>query len=279
MSAIARKVIYIVGLSHSGSTILDMLLTTSRKAVGLGQVWTVLCEDPGRREARQCSCGRPAPECEMWGPILGSLTDLPTQAGLANRYRIVLEQAATLYGSEIAVIDSSKQACYLRSMTCEIADLDLKVLHNMKDVRSFTISALNNSARKDRDRELPEKIFYKWYRDNRRLHDTVLRLIGAPPIRVMYEAVCLSKEVTTARLNEALSDHYIDSDAALDSGHTHIISGNRTRLPEAGTNKRLVYDYQWLSRSEWLRPYILLPMVRRYNEQCLRDVGTSPGAT
>ena len=38
----AQKIIYVLGLGHSGSTVLDMLLTTGGKAVGLGQVWTVL---------------------------------------------------------------------------------------------------------------------------------------------------------------------------------------------------------------------------------------------
>ena len=49
MLARKRKIICVVGLSHSGSTVLDMLLTTRGKAVGLGQVWTVLREDPERK--------------------------------------------------------------------------------------------------------------------------------------------------------------------------------------------------------------------------------------
>ena len=52
MSTRLRGFIYIVGLSHSGSTILDMLLTTAGKAVGLGQVWTVLREDPAHTQTR-----------------------------------------------------------------------------------------------------------------------------------------------------------------------------------------------------------------------------------
>ena len=41
----ARKVIYTLGSSHSGSTILNMLLSSGGKAVGLGAVWTVIREE------------------------------------------------------------------------------------------------------------------------------------------------------------------------------------------------------------------------------------------
>ena len=55
-----------------------------------------------------------------------------------------------------------------------------------------------------------------------------------------------------------------------------------TSLPATGCGcrslgkvKQLAYDYRWMARSEWLRPYLLLPMVRKYNEQCLRELGNA----
>jgi hypothetical protein len=273
MSPTARKLIYIVGSSHSGSTVLDMLLTTGGKAVGLGQVWTVLREDPARTRARVCSCGTTAPECPIWGPVTERLLQLPNRAPLQDRYRIVLESVDRVYGQEISVIDSSKHADYLPILASEMPDLNLTVLHNIKDVRPFTISILDNLARKALGRALPERIFYQWYRDNRACYAFAARLLGRPPTRVMYEGLCLATEAVAARLAEVLGESYIDVDTALDCGHTHIISGNRLRLRDAVKAKRLVYDCRWLVRSEWLRPYMLMPMVRHYNEQCLRELG------
>ena len=199
---------------------------------------------------------------------------LPEDASHRDRYQLVFESVDRLYGPEVAVIDSSKHAEYLTILANEIPGVDLAVLHNIKDVRPFTVSTLDNLARKGQGHALPEKIFYQWYRDNR----ASLQLwrsssLGRPPVRVMYEGLCLSTEAVVARLAESLGDDYIDTGAALDRGHTHIIAGNRLRLPEAGKVKQLAYDYRWMARSEWLRPYVLLPMVRKYNEQCLRELG------
>jgi hypothetical protein len=272
MSARKRKIIYIVGLSHSGSTVLDMLLTTRGKAVGLGQVWTVLGENLERSLTRQCSCGASATECKVWGPVLERLAQLPASTPARGRYQVVLDSIDRLYEPEVAIIDSSKHAAYLETLSM-IPRVEIAVIHNMKDVRPFTVSTLDNLQRKGGRRALPEKIFYQWYRDNRASLTLADRLLGRPPIRVMYEGLCLSVEAVAARLAEELGDHYIDTTAALDNGHTHIIAGNRLRLPETGKVKRLAYDYRWLIRPEWLRPYLLMPMIRKYNELCLRELG------
>jgi hypothetical protein len=273
MPAERRKIIYIMGLAHSGSTVLDMLLTTSGKAVGLGQVWKVLGENVATTKERLCSCGAPATGCELWGPIIRELERLTDKIPPRDRYKLVLDRVERIYGSKIAIVDSSKHAEHLTVLASEVPGVELAVVHNIKDVRPFTISILDNLARKSHRRELPEKIFYQWYRDNLASHAMAKKVLGRAPIRVMYEGLCLETEGVAERLARSLGDSYIDPNAALDCGHSHIISGNRLRLPEAGKAKRLAYDYHWLFRSEWLRPYALMRMVRRYNEQCLRELG------
>lgn len=271
MSGRPRKVIYIMGLSHSGSTVLDMLLTTGGKAVGLGQVWTVLREAPEAARERACSCGAQAKTCAFWGPVLERLATCPNGASPTERYRVVLEGVDRLYGPDIAVIDSSKHAEYLDVVANQFPALDLTILHNIKDVRPFTISTLDNLQRKSNRRDLPEKIFYQWYRDNRTSYARALRVVRRPPVRVMYEGLCLATDAVVERLAEALGNNFIDLAGSLHCGHTHIIAGNRLRLPQNDKIKRLSYDSRWLARTEWLRPYLLMPMVRRYNETCLRE--------
>ena len=36
------------------------------------------------------------------------------------------------------------------------------------------------------------------------------------------------------------------------------------------TPRDIRYDFRWLARSEWLRPYVLMPFVGRYNSQIYR---------
>jgi hypothetical protein len=86
----------------------------------------------------------------------------------------------------------------------------------------------------------------------------------------MYEAVCLATNAAVTHIANALGGDYIDLSTELNAGNTHIISGNRLRLRDAGP-MTIKYDHRWLARSEWLRPYFLLPMVRKYNESCFRE--------
>jgi hypothetical protein len=249
-----------------------MLLTTNGKAVGLGQVWNVLAEDASKTRRRVCSCGVSALTCEFWSAIIDRIKD--DRLTSAERYQIVLDNVEHLYGPDIAVIDSSKLASNLKILACDVPNADLTVLHNIKDVRSFTISMLDNSKRKGYRRELPEIIFYRWYRDNRQANAEATALLGAPPVRVTYEGLCLATEAVADRLAERLGERYVDLNTAINSGRSHIISGNRLRLTEPERATRIAYDTRWMMRSEWLRPYIFMPMVRRYNEECLRELGS-----
>jgi hypothetical protein len=270
-----RRVIYIAGLGHSGSTVLDMLLATRRKAVSLGQVWTVLCEDPLKSRTRVCTCGALAPDCDFWGPILHRIDAAQGTLSQGDRYQLVLERVEHLYGPEMAVIDSSKQVANIKILANEIPELNLMVLHNIKDVRAFTISMMDNSIRKHNRRPSPEMLFFEWYRTNRMIHSSVCSVLGRPPFRVMYEALCFSTQAVAERMTELLGEQYIDPAAALKSGNNHIISGNRLRLSHSAEASSLTYDHRWFVRSEWLRPYFLMPMIRKYNEQCLREWATS----
>ena len=101
----AQKIIYVLGLGHSGSTVLDMLLATAGKAVGLGQVWRVLREDFATSKERVCSCGETALNCPLWGSVLEQTASLSQDIPLWSRYEVVLERAAYIFGSEIAIVE------------------------------------------------------------------------------------------------------------------------------------------------------------------------------
>lgn len=263
-----QKIVYIAGLGHSGSTTLDMMLSTTRRAVGLGQVWTVLREDPAKTHTRSCSCGASAPKCEFWGPLIAKLG---TRVDPRERYRLVLDRAAELYGPQTTVVDSSKQVANIIGLAETLRDVDLRIVHNIKDVRAYTVSTLDNELRKHNRKPIPEWVFYEWYRGNRSVHNRAAKLLGQPPFQLMYEALCFATENVARQIAAYLGEDYIDPAAALNSGNTHIISGNRLRLSDNGSSKRLTYDHRWFVRSEWLRPYVLMPAIRRFNERCLRE--------
>ena len=66
-----EKVIYIASLSHSGSTLLNLMLGASKGTVALGEVsltWRSL--GSGGKYPGVCSCGAPVPDCQLWGPVV-----------------------------------------------------------------------------------------------------------------------------------------------------------------------------------------------------------------
>ena len=264
-----QKVIYIAGLGHSGSTLLDMLLATGGKALSLGQIWNVLREDLPKTRARVCTCGASAPDCVFWGPIIDGLERTQGKLSWGDRYRLVLKRANELYGSQMAVVDSSKEIANVVTLAKEVPELRLLILHNIKDVRAFTVSMIDNSLRKQNRRPLPEKLFLEWYRANRNVHSSVCQMLGQPPLQVMYEALCFATWAVAERVAVFMGEQFIDPNAPLNSGQTHIISGNRFRLSKSATS--LTYDGRWFSRSEWLRPYLLMPFVRKANEDYHRE--------
>ena len=248
-----------------------MLLSTTRRAVGLGQVWTVLREESAITCTRVCSCGATAPKCDFWGPVIEQLHKSTAPSRPGRRYQLILDRVAEMYGAETAVVDSSKQVTNLPFLVEDQEGVDLRVLHNIKDVRAFTISTLDNELRKQRRQGIPEWIFYQWYRGNRIVERLATQLLARPPLRIMYEAMCFATDDVARQVAGYLDGDYIDTGADLNAGNTHIISGNRSRLPGSATARRLSYDHRWFVRSEWLRPYFIMAPVRRYNEQCLRE--------
>ena len=183
----------------------------------------------------------------------------------------MLGRAKDLYGPHMAIVDSSKEVSYVATLAKVVPESRLAIVHNIRDVRAFTTSMIDNSVRKHNRRPLAERLFLEWYRTNRSVHSKVSQVLGRPPLRVMYDALCFATQAVAERVTEVLGEQYIDPGAPLKSGLTHIISGNRFRLSDSTEATKLTYDYRWFDRSEWLRPYFLMPFVRKYNESCHRE--------
>ncbi|MGK7888624.1 MAG: hypothetical protein AB4042_04775, partial [Leptolyngbyaceae cyanobacterium] len=130
-----ERIVFICGLSHSGSTLLDLVLGGHPRFIGLGEV--VRAIDPQRDLTQnKCSCGETAEQCIFWSKAI------PRLAGCLEprtRYQIVYDTFLEVFGRDYILVDSSK---YLPALTFldEELDFNIQVLHIIKDVRAFTIS-------------------------------------------------------------------------------------------------------------------------------------------
>lgn len=204
------KVLFIGGYGRSGSTLLDRVLGQVPGFFSVGELRHVFQE--GFVENRRCGCGDPFLECAFWRGVteraFGSLDDeeiadltalkgrvdhwwraplLGWRVGGAerrrdvDRYRRVLRRLYAAIAAESrasVLIDSSKDVSHGYALRGLHGDLDLHVLHLVRDARAVAWSwqrqKFNPGAGRDMDRHNLLKTSAEWSVINAltRLHRT-----------------------------------------------------------------------------------------------------------
>jgi len=137
------KLIYIGGYGHSGSTLLEYLLAASSEIVACGEVSSVL-RQRGRKE--DCTCGKPAAACPLWGPLQ---QDPAALDGWSHR-RLALALLAESGGAYAAMVDSSKtpwNALRAPFHLRRALGADFVLLHLTRDPRAVSWSAVTKAGR------------------------------------------------------------------------------------------------------------------------------------
>jgi hypothetical protein len=268
----SRRVVFIASLGHSGSTLLDLVLGGHSGVVGLGEVGRSVCPSADT-SAVVCSCGHEAGACGFWSGVLRRLAAAPASTD-AKRYEIVLEAFADSFGPDAILVDSSKYLQWLRVLAT-LGSLDLRVLFLVRDVRSFTISEIDNVARKRRGGQAyrgtgPFAAFRRWHAENRKTRDYLITS-GLPVFTLGYEELCLAPERIVPKLCRFLDLPHEPSMLVLERSASHVLRGNRMRH-DAG--RRVVsYDPRWLVRGEWTLPSLLCRRIMRSNREWVYSNG------
>jgi len=262
-----RPLVFIAGLGHSGSTVLDLIVGGQPRFVGLGEVKQVLQGDRLQRDRLQtevCTCGRTMPECEFWGRALERLRSDGGE-GYIERYRTLLEVFDKVFGAEVVPVDSSKSMPYLR-MLAGMPDLDVKVLYIIRDVRSWSISQLDTIKRAEKHSKPFQNnayyFFWKWFIRNRRyLGFTAEQNLHIH--QVGYEELALQPEKTLRSVCRFLGVEFDPAMLNIRKTGSHSVLGSRMRTQKE--KMRIRYDHRWFLRTEWKVPSILFPNIMKYN--------------
>lgn len=232
-----QKIIYICGLGHSGSTILDMSLAVLPKVVGLGELYTLFNEQKRKRHFKSlCSCGKAASECDFWSEFSENVNH--TKA-TEEQYQDTLKLFADKFGSDAILIDSSKNSYpYLEFLNKEY---DLKVIYLTRDYRSWSYSR-HLSTRK------PYLYFLlRWQLENIKLLSQ-LKQMKIDSLKVGYEELALFPEQIFKVICEYTGLEYSEHMLVPEHTNSHIISGNIARVDKQ-KRSRWMYDARWfLSR-------------------------------
>jgi hypothetical protein len=292
------RIALVIGVSHSGSTMLDLTLGSHPEIVGVGEVYNF-----GRRWRNEvqaglrmpCVCGVDVSECELWGAVVsGAKGCASPEESIRHTYGELTDRFSQLWPNGV-LLDSSKKLDSIRLIR-ELPDVDLRVLLVVRDVRGWVASARDRHrtryGRRMVSADLSPRARVKslmgkglanvptlhatdWYRRNLQYLEQ-LDEWDVPYHVVSYEWLCFQTDEVLTEIAEFLDIEPLTSLSPADSG-SHIVNGNHVRLdPER--RGRLSYDTRWMRRLDAQIPYLLLPRVRRLNNRLVwGDASSTPG--
>jgi hypothetical protein len=249
------KIIYIAGLGHSGSTILDLSLGTLPGVTGLGELKTLMDDrSRGGHFSSVCSCGKRAAECLFWKdfPVL-----MEGKMNYEEKIETVLDHLKSVYGGETTMVDSSKNSYgYLEYMK---KNHDLKLIFLTRDVRSWSYSRHLSTGK-------PWHYYLlRWWLENLKLIAQLKRM-KIDYFRVGYEELAMYPEYILKKITDFAGLDYADAMLSPGKSGSHIISGNVARVDKL-KNARWTYDARWLVSGRILVSTPLLLLVHRMNRK------------
>jgi hypothetical protein len=280
------KVLYVVGLGRSGSTILSNSLAQVQGFFSGGElnfIWrhNVL-------ENRLCGCGRPFRECPVWTRVMDNafggmdgvdpremmrLQSLGTRTrhipmmltegrrrSLAERlekfligYGRLYEAIRTATGSRV-VVDSSKEPAHGFAMSM-VPGVDLYALHLVRDPRAAAYSWSKKKPQPDTDtrefmvRYSPAKSSALWASWNASA-EALWRHTPEKYLRLRYEDFVAdprkSFEKILALVGEKDAEPPLVGEREVKLGVSHTVSGNPNRFETGAVELRT--DREWISK-------------------------------
>lgn len=279
----APRAVFIAGLGHSGSTLLDLMLAGHGKVIGVGEAETLLRLHQRDRDAflaTRCSCGTELSACPLWAKVAEGI-DRADARTVADGYRCLLDTFTATFGPEATLVDSSKNLEALAHLCSTGADVS--VLYLIRDVRGWMISmrdrnrdrghhhlrdVLRHSGRRGLTRFAGQTslAYFRFWRRRNQGMQRAIRDQGVPMLRLGYEPLATATVPTMEAVATWLGLSFEPGMLAPNPDGSHTGSGNDMRLsPEK--LRAVAYDTRWLTRRDWILPAAVCPGVMRYNRE------------
>ena len=225
--------LYLLGLEHSGSTLVAFLLNAHPAIANVGETAAVDQILPDRWESGHglCSCGRAYVECPFWIQALAGLSARGFGLGSPNPFAAKDEPGAA------QKLDASKKPGYLKRLVAN-PHLDLRVLDLYRDGRGIV-----NSWRKNNPNANVENLTQEWIRREDRRQLALAAIDSGSIFRLRYEDLCQDPPKWLGKILAflALDDADFAGEGFKSSAEHHII-GNPMRL---NANEQIQLDEKW----------------------------------
>ncbi|MGD2155989.1 MAG: sulfotransferase [Anaerolineales bacterium] len=252
--------INIVGMPHSGSTLLAFLLNTHPGVVSIGEVARVGELLPSRwiKKSDLCSCGKTFYECIFWNRVLAGYaargyglenTDFYATKDVAlkptDQKLIAFVEAVLDVSEKNFFVDASKFPYRVEPLS-NVSGIDLRIIDLYRDGRGVI-----NSWKKRLKRATLRKVIRNWIKREQQ-RAAAVKIVSSDRIyKLKYEELCLAPQETLRSLFNFIG---VKADVPFTikfkSRVDHHIIGNPMRTRE---NERIVLDEKWrkmLSRRE-----------------------------
>ena len=280
-------VIYIAGSSHSGSTLLDLVLGSHSKIESLGEAKKIPQVLAKFRDSSVgppvCSCHEPINQCAFWNSVL-QLDD----ETFVEREEVTREPAADLalarralaFRGRDVLLDSSKNLGRLRFLH-DAPEFDVTCVHLTRDPRAVAFSAIRKIEKtgpldSKRRWRLLSKHAFDWASLNRKIRGRYLSKKSISYLRLRYEDFVLTPELTLPKVLAPLGLEFEPGQMQFRNFTHHNIEGNRLRL-QGGSEIRFDASYlSGLTSIEWRTiSFILLTTLCGFGYPFSRKAPTS----
>ncbi len=250
------KVIYILSLGHSGSTLLDLFLGSHSHIESGGEIlkfYDFMSADSTRSdEARVCTCGVHVNNCSYWESVRNSIRDIYGNHEIDLRstesrefedhnYQ-ALEAILQVSGKQIFCDSSKKWSRLQKLLRSEL--FDVHVVHLVRDGRAVAYS----TKRKGQG-------FFDSLRAWKRMNLQYLSELESNPgvgyTCLRYEDLVCHPRRYISEILEAVGLEFEESQLRFWEFDHHNLSGNRMRIKGPQPIKRDTAYLEDLSNTEW----------------------------
>lgn len=264
------KVIYILGSSRSGSTIIDTILGNHESIESVGELMNALFVWNNNIEF--CACGKKVQQCNFWKMVLDiflkhSKSSEPIQSFLSlqnsfERYRRFpsiyfarkLSNKFLSYSSEVEslyrsiskasgksiIVDSSKNPVRALSL-CHMNNIDLYLIHLIRDGRGVVCS-LKKSYHKNIQKGIQQDLKSKntltssinWVITNYLADLTLNKFPSIHQMKLRYEDFIINPTLSLKHISSFVDIDFTELISTIEQNRYfsfgHTISGNRIRM-------------------------------------------------
>ena len=297
------KILYIMGASRSGSTLLDTVLSDQPGVFGAGELCNLISAMDIRRN--YCACGSRSAECPLWvavrrewssstGPDVASrYTELRSSVERIRNYPRFRERAADDHrlqeylrlskalfeaiakvSGATTIVDSSKGPIRALALS-RMEGVEFRIIHLVRDVRGVAHSLAQSFDSDPRGGVMTPlegksslRAARKWMLTNM-IADGVRARVGNRATLLRYEDYVTSPRATLARLSTFAGLDFMPTAEKLEHGGAfksgHTIEGNRLRTFE---RIQLRPDVRWRKQmskaKKSLLPLFTAPVSWKY---------------